>query len=150
MWLEFIAGVSSRRWRLIMEFHTPHLHSRCWQKDMPQEGSLPGANQQRRRRICNCMSLACRPTADKSRVFSNCSLCSSFCVWGILLTIAFTISNWGKYRNLETIQGRLESWYFTYSCNCSKLRTVFKGNFSPCLEMDPRSTFHVARGWQTI
>lgn len=50
----------------------------------------------------------------------NCSLCSSFCFWGILLTIAVTISNREKYRNLETIQGRPGSWYFTYSCYCSR------------------------------
>lgn len=83
---------------------------------------------------------------ETARFSCHCSLCSSFCFWGILLTVAVTISDQEKYRNLETIQGKLGSWYFTYSCYWNRLRTISKVHFSPCLEIHSRSTFHVVGG----
>lgn len=80
----------------------------------------------------------------------NCSLCSSFCFWGILLTVAVTISNQEKYGNLETVQRKPGSWYFTYSCYWSRLGTISKVHFSPCLEMHPRSAFHVLGGGRQL
>lgn len=57
-----------------------------------------------------------------------------------------TISNQEKSKYWETIQGKLESWYFIYSHNQNRLGTLPEENSSRCLEMDPGPAFSVGRG----
>ena len=60
-----------------------------------------------------------------------------------------TISNQEKNKDWETIQGKLESWYFIYSCNQNRLGTLQR-KFLMLLGDGPLAPLLCGQRWQGI